>query len=348
MRAAETSSIRASAHALLTTALLIYGLVLCSDGQAWAQSGPPGPPKASDQRTSAAPPSGTARENLLLQETKGIDGHAIVIPDDILKEKAFSTKDKLRKLNQERLWAVSELDQQRHELDKLFAEPRRSPVPVPVVSDAEYDVRVRDIDAKIKEYEAKQNAPGLKEAERADARVQLLDLTRQKARAAFESTTYRQYRNELSEFEKWEQRERTANSIIEKTRPYLTAIDSAIGELMLSSSDESQFRLQMGLGFLVLVTLLIVCFFIFASRSGSMREILRDDRGLQFITLFSLVIAITLFGLLNILEGKELAALLGGLSGYILGRSNLGGGHPDRRPEHPDPTGGRPAEPAPA
>jgi hypothetical protein len=65
-----------------------------------------------------------------------------------------------------------------------------------------------------------------------------------------------------------------------------------------------------------------------------MREIFRNDRGLQFITLFSLVIAITMFGLLNILEGKELSALLGGLSGYILGRSNLGGGeslHPDRQ-----------------
>jgi hypothetical protein len=48
--------------------------------------------------------------------------------------------------------------------------------------------------------------------------------------------------------------------------------------------------------------------------------------GLQFITLFSLIIAIILFGVMNILEGRELAALLGGLSGYILGRSNLGHG----------------------
>jgi hypothetical protein len=36
--------------------------------------------------------------------------------------------------------------------------------------------------------------------------------------------------------------------------------------------------------------------------------------------LFFLVIAIILFGILRILEGKELSALLGGLSGYILGR----------------------------
>lgn len=36
--------------------------------------------------------------------------------------------------------------------------------------------------------------------------------------------------------------------------------------------------------------------------------------GIQFLTLFSLVIAIILFGITGILKGKELAALLGGLS----------------------------------
>jgi hypothetical protein len=42
---------------------------------------------------------------------------------------------------------------------------------------------------------------------------------------------------------------------------------------------------------------------------------------LQFITLFSLIIAIILFGLTDVLQGRELAALPGGISGYILGRS---------------------------
>jgi hypothetical protein len=51
------------------------------------------------------------------------------------------------------------------------------------------------------------------------------------------------------------------------------------------------------------------------------RQVFSGRAGLQFITLFSLVIAIILFGIVEILEGKELAALLGGLSGYILGRS---------------------------
>jgi hypothetical protein len=86
----------------------------------------------------------------------------------------------------------------------------------------------------------------------------------------------------------------------------------------------------MGAGFVTLVTILILGFFFVGIRGGLMNDIFRDDRGLQFITLFSLVIAITLFGLLNILEGKELAALLGGLSGYILGRSNIGAASPPR------------------
>ena len=50
-------------------------------------------------------------------------------------------------------------------------------------------------------------------------------------------------------------------------------------------------------------------------------SIFAGDAGLQFITLFSLIIAIILFGLTDVLQGRELAALPGGISGYILGRS---------------------------
>jgi presenilin-like A22 family membrane protease len=65
-----------------------------------------------------------------------------------------------------------------------------------------------------------------------------------------------------------------------------------------------------------------VGFFVVAFRDEHVRqEIFSGQAGIQFVTLFSLVIAIILFGIIDILEGKELAALLGGLSGYILGRS---------------------------
>jgi hypothetical protein len=64
-------------------------------------------------------------------------------------------------------------------------------------------------------------------------------------------------------------------------------------------------------------------------------SIFSQQTGIQFITLFSLVIAIILFGILGILEAKELSALLGGISGYILGRATsdratagaIGGSH---------------------
>jgi hypothetical protein len=51
------------------------------------------------------------------------------------------------------------------------------------------------------------------------------------------------------------------------------------------------------------------------------KTIFSGEMGMQFVTLFLIVIAIILFGIMGTLEGKELAALLGGLSGYILGRA---------------------------
>jgi hypothetical protein len=66
-------------------------------------------------------------------------------------------------------------------------------------------------------------------------------------------------------------------------------------------------------------------FYWIALRNASVgSSIFVGDSGLQFITLFSLVIAIILFGLTEVLQGRELAALLGGISGYILGRSSRG------------------------
>lgn len=73
--------------------------------------------------------------------------------------------------------------------------------------------------------------------------------------------------------------------------------------------------------FAALVGLVIIGFFAVAFRDEKIRQtIFSGQAGIQFLSLFSLVIAIILFGITGILEGKELAALLGGISGYILGR----------------------------
>jgi hypothetical protein len=257
-------------------------------------------------------------------ETKAIDGHSLINPYDVLVGSG-RPQEKFSTLHQERLWAVAKLDQERSEIVRLLSMPHRRPIPVPEVSDQDYRTRVADIEGKTRTYEAAQNNNDLTESQRAEAHAQLLDLTRQKARAGLEFAAFRNYQLQEQEYDNVTKSEEAAKAIATDTLAYLSKIDDAIGQLLEKSDSEGFFRLQMGIGFLGLVTLLIIGFFVVGSRSGSMRDILRNDRGLQFITLFSLVIAITMFGLLNILEGKELSALLGGLSGYILGRSNLGG-----------------------
>lgn len=89
---------------------------------------------------------------------------------------------------------------------------------------------------------------------------------------------------------------------------------------------QQDFKLKMSTTFAILVGVVIAGFFIIAFRDQQVRrEIFAGQAGIQFVTLFSLVIAIILFGIIGILEGKELAALLGGLSGYILGRGTRAG-----------------------
>ncbi|MEM1424959.1 MAG: hypothetical protein AAGF75_00180 [Cyanobacteria bacterium P01_H01_bin.130] len=84
---------------------------------------------------------------------------------------------------------------------------------------------------------------------------------------------------------------------------------------------QDAYRLWASIGFCLLVGLTIAAFFVTLQRSGAgAAEILAGDQGIQIMTLFLIVIAIILFGLLGILESKELSALLGGITGYILGR----------------------------
>lgn len=85
---------------------------------------------------------------------------------------------------------------------------------------------------------------------------------------------------------------------------------------------QQSFKSQMSLIYACLVGFLIMTVFatIIFSRNRELVQTLMSEFGLQFVTLFVLIIAIILFGILGILEGKELAAILAGISGYILGR----------------------------
>jgi hypothetical protein len=82
------------------------------------------------------------------------------------------------------------------------------------------------------------------------------------------------------------------------------------------------FKTSISIMFTILIGILLISVFgIVAYRSDqNIATILLSGTGLQFITLFVLIIAIILFGILGILESSELAALLAGISGYILGK----------------------------
>jgi hypothetical protein len=126
--------------------------------------------------------------------------------------------------------------------------------------------------------------------------------------------------------------------------------DERISGLFSKADASDDFKLYVSMVFAGLVAFVIVGFFGIALRDKQVSAaIFSNEAGIQFVTLFSLVIAIILFGIVRILEGKELAALLGGLSGYILGRSNPRPPVPPPAPPGPPPAppGPLPAPPAP-
>ena len=101
----------------------------------------------------------------------------------------------------------------------------------------------------------------------------------------------------------------------------LNRVENKINNLLNRELATQKFKWDVSIIFAVMVGLLIIGFFIVAGIDENVRQnIFSSQAGIQFLTLFSLVIAIILFGITGVLGGKELAALLGGISGYILGR----------------------------
>jgi hypothetical protein len=97
---------------------------------------------------------------------------------------------------------------------------------------------------------------------------------------------------------------------------------SQIDSALAPEYKQQRFRQNISLYFTILIGILLFIFFFIVYRrsdKGLSRELLSGN-GLQFVTLFVLIIAIILFGILNILQGSELAAILSGISGYILGK----------------------------
>lgn len=107
-----------------------------------------------------------------------------------------------------------------------------------------------------------------------------------------------------------------------KKQAQLVDVEERIGALLNVSTNQYFYRTGVSFIFASIVFFLVLKFFRVVETDDNVKlSIFSGEAGIQFITLFSIVIAVILFGILEILGANELSALLGGLSGYILGKT---------------------------
>ena len=102
-----------------------------------------------------------------------------------------------------------------------------------------------------------------------------------------------------------------------------------MNRVVAQSGEQQSFRKTISTSFLFLIGIILMAYFatlyVRSKADAELAASLLNENGLQFMTLFVLIIAIVLFGILGILEAKELAAILSGIAGYVLGRGTIGG-----------------------
>lgn len=99
---------------------------------------------------------------------------------------------------------------------------------------------------------------------------------------------------------------------IGETYSKIDETDAQIMQLIDVGDADGWFKIIISLSFALLVAGVIIGFFlVIGGHRSIIYEIFSNDSGIQFITIFSIVIAVILFGIIGVLEGKELAALLG-------------------------------------
>jgi hypothetical protein len=109
---------------------------------------------------------------------------------------------------------------------------------------------------------------------------------------------------------------------IEIVNQDITLCQNQIDTALDPENRKQEFKMTMSICFVGLIGILLISFFliVYLKSDITLSKDLLGGYGLQFITLFVLIIAIILFGILDILKGSELAAMLSGISGYILGK----------------------------
>jgi uncharacterized protein YjdB len=180
---------------------------------------------------------------------------------------------------------------------------------------------IRQLEEDLNELQARL-PDAMSEQELRDVRQKIDDLQRKPNKSVDEESTLRLLKAQIQGVVS----EETLKAQLDEKKKELEAKRNLVRciQYRLSTifSPEQSFKLWMSIAFAFLIGMVIAGFFWLSYKDGSMRRaIFAGQTGIQFLTLFSIVIAIILFGITGILQDKELAALLGGISGYILGRT---------------------------
>ena len=100
------------------------------------------------------------------------------------------------------------------------------------------------------------------------------------------------------------------------------AAEKAIQSIYTVEKGNQEYKKTISLYYAIIIFALILIsfYFLFRKSSAEIGNDFLNGNGLQFIALFAIIISTILFGILGILEGKELAAILSGIAGFILGK----------------------------
>jgi hypothetical protein len=112
------------------------------------------------------------------------------------------------------------------------------------------------------------------------------------------------------------------NKSIKNVKEDIDKCTAQIDSALAPEYQQQDFRKIISIYFAILIAMLVGAFFtiVYKKSDNNLSKDLLGGNGLQFVTLFVLIIAVILFGILNILKSSELAAILSGISGYILGK----------------------------
>lgn len=204
---------------------------------------------------------------------------------------------------------LSRLSTQTRLIEKILADMQTAPAPSPTASSPRSPAGERS--AAVERFRSEADFLSSRPAEelrsrKSDHEQRIKDINDKQQRLAVNKEDQRKKRDEL-----------------ESRQARLVELEDRIGVALSTATNQYIYRTVVSLIFAAIVAFLVLQFFRLVQQNEEVKKsIFAGDAGIQFLTLFSIVIAVILFGILEILGANELSALLGGLSGYILGKSS--------------------------